>query len=147
MKRVGWFVEFPDSDPTSPSLRDSIGKMLPSLRPEVARYLHGGTLLATTGAREADYVSGRLDAVPMELRSDGVWAWPGSLAHYVLAYGVEVPEAFLRHIEDQRGVAPSLSAAQVKAALDALVGARNRNAPILRSAEVAKPARRRPRSV
>lgn len=145
MKRVGWFAELPESDPSSPSLRDSIGKMPPSLRPEVARYLLGGTLLATTGALEADYVSGRPDAVPMELRSDGVWAWPGSLAHYVSVYGVEVPEAFLRHIEDQRGVAPSLSAAQIEAALDALVGPRNRNAPIVRSPVEARPSRRRPR--
>jgi hypothetical protein len=43
---------------------------------------------------------------PINIRTDGVWAWPDSLSYYLENYHVFVPEEFLIHVRTKNYVAP-----------------------------------------
>jgi hypothetical protein len=95
---LGVFREFSDWSSDSPSIRDAIGAGPP---PEVQRrlafYLSQATSIRATMGRESDVIDGEDVYLSTGLQSDGDWYWRGDLAHYVLKYNVQVPDAFIEH--------------------------------------------------
>ena len=47
------------------------------------------------------------DAVPMNFRTDGAWAWPGAVAYYLREHGVPPDPDLVAHIRARRFTAPS----------------------------------------
>ncbi|MDX2119580.1 MAG: hypothetical protein SF070_00800 [Gemmatimonadota bacterium] len=99
----------PDQSPGWPDPHDLVGEWQSKDRRAVVAYFERGTLLREfpgfspcrfcgqqTGAREF---------------TDGFWAWPEGLTHYVEAHGVRLPEAFLERVRagPDRSAAPFLA--------------------------------------
>jgi hypothetical protein len=96
--RVGFFAELPHGDPHGVKLADA---QRPEAHPQealVVRYLQQApVLIGSPGpvrdvlAPDSGYIGTR------SIHTDGVWCWPGDLAHYVETYHVALPDAFLEH--------------------------------------------------
>lgn len=70
---------------------------------EMARiltFLRGGAVVCVTqvGVRNCVLCGRRLSG-SRECLSDGLWLWPGELAHYLEEHGVAVPLPLRKHIE------------------------------------------------
>jgi len=84
--------------PDSPSLRDACGKRTPNDKDKVVRYLRSAVVFIFSPGVVDDCFDGSY-AGSMSLLTDGTYAWPGSLAHYVERYDVVLPEEFERFME------------------------------------------------
>lgn len=92
--RAGFFRELPHGDRSGPSLREANGRLGHEAR-DVVSYLRGGGVVATTGQVATDWFDANQKSGPLEVRTDGRWAWPGDLAFYVERYAVELPAEFV----------------------------------------------------
>lgn len=63
----------------------------------IAAYLGSASVLDTLDAKQICVICGA-DGGRRE-RTDGVWRWPETLAHYVAQHGVKLPEEFISHME------------------------------------------------
>lgn len=99
LKRAGFFRELRHGDGNGPSI---VACRAPDPAPDrerIAGYLRGGTILAATGTRVADWFEpGQEPSVALALLTDGTWVWPSDLAHYVEKHGVRVPDEFMEHM-------------------------------------------------
>jgi hypothetical protein len=50
--------------------------------------------------------------------TDGVWVWPEYLEYYVATYHVELPKAFVRHMEQSSWTAPPVTDEQLRGFYD-----------------------------
>jgi len=108
--RAGFFRELRHGDPSGPLLVKCRDSLELNARAKVARYFRSGSVLATTGTMAGDWFNPSDTAVaPLEVRTDGTWAWPGDLAYYVEKYGVGVPLEMLDHMVSRGWKAPELS--------------------------------------
>jgi len=57
-----------------------------------------------------------IDIANLEVRTDGVWVWPGDLPYYVRRSGVEVPAEMLAHMAKRGWTAPPLTQEELLAA-------------------------------
>lgn len=74
----------------------------PSRRERIAAYLMGGRLVVRVSGRAADPMDPEHGKpIPLGYRTDGVWVWPESLAHYLRVRGVAPELEFLCHIEER----------------------------------------------
>lgn len=78
-------------------------------RRRLAIYLLEAPQIRFTMERIPDVLDGEDVPLTGGLRSDGVWFWRSDLAHYVLKYGVAVPEEFLAHAAENRWTPPSFT--------------------------------------
>jgi hypothetical protein len=108
--KAGFFRELRHGDPSGPSLVECRDSLELNARAKVARYLRGGSVLATTGTMAGDWFNPSDTAVaPLEVRTDGTWAWPADLAYYVERYGVGLPLEMLDHMASHSWKASALS--------------------------------------
>jgi len=99
LRRAGFFRELRHGDPVGPSLLEQRGGIAAADSARVARYLSGGSVLATTGRFVDDWLEpSNASIAPLNVRTDGAWVWPGDLQFYVERYGVALPEEFLQHM-------------------------------------------------
>jgi hypothetical protein len=71
MERMGYFRELRHGEPNGPSLIAARDRLDPVLRKQVAGYLKGGGVLATTGALTDDWFTKERRVAPLESRTDG----------------------------------------------------------------------------
>ncbi|TVT17986.1 ferredoxin, partial [Amycolatopsis rhizosphaerae] len=110
---------------------DASGKPLirrePLVSGEVERvlaYLDAAPVILASRSRGPDaFAPDREDAVPMNFRTDGAWAWPGAVAYYLREHGVAPDPDLLAHIRSRRFTAPAEVPEPVKdLALAAITG-------------------------
>ncbi len=98
VRKVGFFCELP--------LEEQV-KALSSIRrvqaqPDEAKiltYLDAGvTFAAMMGVDEDVLAHPRKPIGPLDLVTDGEWAWPQTLAYYVRNYHIALPEDFVEHM-------------------------------------------------
>lgn len=92
MRRVLGLQEAAHGSPEGPSVKVWSGRS-PQERERVANYLEAGGVLAATGRRALDVVTGE-DVTVLALLTDGEWSWYSDLAHHVRAYDVALPSEF-----------------------------------------------------
>jgi hypothetical protein len=102
LRREGFFRELKHGSPAGLSLKETAGMMGADQRSACASYLKAGTILATTGQSVDDVLTSRKSVAPLDIRTDGVWVWPGDLAYYVEVHGVALTDEFLRHMRERR---------------------------------------------
>ncbi|WP_328612503.1 ferredoxin [Amycolatopsis sp. NBC_00355] len=92
----------------------------------VLSYLDTAPVILASRSYGADaFAPDRADAVPMNFRTDGAWAWPGAVAYYLREHGVPPDPDLVAHIRARRFTAPSeVSAEATVLALAAITGER-----------------------
>lgn len=109
LERAGFFSETSYGSNKGPSLRASVGKLPSCDVDQVVKYLWNAPTLAATGSLANDVLEpSRTGIAPLEVATDGEWAWPRDLAYYVREYNVDLPIDFLESILDRGGVPPAL---------------------------------------
>jgi len=93
---VGGFRELGYDD--GPALAAVRGKRPAAHQAEVVAYLRAAPLLVTSPGLVKDAFDGKTLAGKRSMRTDGVYAWPDSLAYYVERHQVELPAAFEAHM-------------------------------------------------
>lgn len=107
LKRAGFFRELRHGMPEGPQLRSLASELPQENERQIVSYLKSGVLfIATPGVVEDVLAPGHLIGSP-HILTDGVWAWPGDLAHYVEKYHVRLPAEFVTHMENQDWAPPS----------------------------------------
>ena len=124
MKLVGFFSELPHGSSDGPSLAAAVGQLDDDTARHVAGYLNAGTVIVPTlGTRCFDLLSEeKPDIGPLAIHSDGEWAWPSDLGFYVAKYRVGLPAEFIDHARQRGWRPPELSAEEISAATNDLVG-------------------------
>jgi len=104
---VGFFRELRHGMPDGPQLRSVVSKSPHQNEDRIVRYLRSGVLfIATPGFVEDVLAPGQIIG-SAHIFTDGVWVWPGDLAHYVEKYHVRLPAEFVAHMEDQNWTIPN----------------------------------------
>lgn len=99
LKYVGNFVELGyDDHPNAPSLAQLRGRRKPDQKAEVVAYLLKAPVLIMSPGRDEDVLDPSKRAGSRSILTDGVYAWPKTLAYYVDTYDVELPEDFESHM-------------------------------------------------
>jgi hypothetical protein len=88
----------------------------------VMNYLNGGAAVLRGPTLMDDHLDTRgTGRVPLVFVTDGEWIWSGEHRYYLQHYGI-LPEAdFLRQMEDRDYVAPAVTEAAQRRALELLI--------------------------
>ncbi|WP_370968605.1 ferredoxin [Amycolatopsis sp. cg9] len=82
--------------------------LLPAEIERVLGYLDAAPVILASRSNGPDaFAPDRADAVPMNFRTDGVWAWPGAVAYYLREHGVPPDPELVAHIRARRFTAPT----------------------------------------
>jgi hypothetical protein len=98
MKRVGFFFEMPMSE------RVATVRAIRRAEPQhdeanILKYLEAGAAAAAVPGVEEDVLADPPRIIgPMHIRTDGIWAWPETLAYYVRIHHIALPEEFVQHM-------------------------------------------------
>ena len=66
----------------------------------ILNYLESGVLCAATPGIEEDVLRDPPVSIgPPDVLTDGVWAWPRTLAHYVRQHHIALPDEFMEHMK------------------------------------------------
>jgi hypothetical protein len=99
LSRVGFFRELRHGDPEGPSLASCQREHSGPHEDELVRYLQQAPVLIASPGPVGDVLDPTAGPVGTpSIHSDGVWCWPGDLAHYVRRYHVTLPREFLEHL-------------------------------------------------
>lgn len=96
LRKVGFFFELPVAEQAR--VLQSLRRKTPAARqPDILRYLRGGTEFAACPGLERDVLEGANGRIigSIQLRTDGVFAWPESLEYYVERYHIGIPDDFV----------------------------------------------------
>lgn|GEM_PF-5805641 len=110
-RRLGRWSEEDASEIDRPSVYDFVlsGTSLADAS-LIAGYLDGAYCLAATGAAVlSDVLTGETVRGPMDIRTDGEWIWPQTLAHCVRSRNVTLTEEFVERIRALAYCAPRLT--------------------------------------
>lgn len=93
-----------------PSLFDAMRGAGPKDEDRIAAYLASGDEFFSAMGAERDAVTDDMwiPGASGSLMTDGVWAWPDSLAHYVRRHHVALPPDFLAHIRANDYTVPAV---------------------------------------
>lgn len=126
----------PDGPVHTPRVHDGLdasGRPLirrqPLVPAEIERllaYLDAAPVILASRSNGPDaFAPERADAVPMNFRTDGAWAWPGAVAYYLREHGVPPDPDLVAHIRARRFTPPSeVTAEATVLALAAITGER-----------------------
>jgi hypothetical protein len=105
------------------SIHDARGRLAAADR-AVARYLAGGTAVATAGGLAAvDVLAGDGRTIgAVELLTDGHWVWPGDLAYYVEHDAVDLPAEFLARARANDWQCPEVDEETTDSVVTELIG-------------------------
>lgn len=107
LKKVGFFRELRHGEPDGPELRSLLSKVPQDDERRIVHYLRSGVVLIATPGFVEDVLSpGQVVGSP-DILTDGHWAWPGDLPHYVERYHARVPSEFVAHMVENRWAVPS----------------------------------------
>ncbi|MFG1643589.1 ferredoxin [Amycolatopsis sp. NPDC049252] len=101
--------------------------LVPAEAERVLAYLDAAPVILASRSYGTDaFAPDRTDAVPMNFRTDGAWAWPGAVAYYLREHGVPPDPDLVAHIRARRFAAPSeVSAEATVLALAAITSERS----------------------
>jgi hypothetical protein len=109
VKEVGFFRELRHGHPDGPSLREAVDDDSDPADPEIVDYLDAGSVVAVAGKLVDDVLDdSKVGVAPMDVRTDGVWIWPGDLSYYVRTYGIVLPADLVDHARAQGWEPPAL---------------------------------------
>ncbi|WP_410596557.1 ferredoxin [Amycolatopsis sp. lyj-23] len=96
----------------------------PSEVEPVLAYLDAAPVILASRSNGPDaFDPERTDAVPLNFRTDGAWAWPGAVAYYLREHGVPPDPDLVAHIRARRFAAPAeVPEAATDLALAAITG-------------------------
>lgn len=97
LSRVGFFRELPHGDDDGPSLSHAVRDAPDADEHRLLDYLRAGVPYIVSPGAVLDVLDGSGPVGTGTILTDGVWAWPDDLPHYVERYHVAVPEEFLEH--------------------------------------------------
>jgi hypothetical protein len=100
--------------------------LVPAEIERVLAYLDGAPVILASRSNGIDaFAPDRTDAVPMNFRTDGMWAWPGAVGYYLREHGVPPDPDLVAHIRARRFTPPSeVTAEATVLALAAITGER-----------------------
>lgn len=107
VKLAGNFVEVGWDDIDSPSLKELRGKRGAAHKQEVVAYLRAGAAYIVSPGYDEDYFDPSRLAADGSILTDGVYAWPSSLAYYVEAYDVALAPDFEAHMQRNHWKVPA----------------------------------------
>ncbi len=100
VERVGFFSELDHGDDDGPSLVTARRYEASPHAEHIVAYLNAGALFIACAGITNDVLDPEHPIIGApHIRTDGVYAWPADLAHYVAVHHVALPEAFVRHAE------------------------------------------------
>ncbi len=74
---------------------------------KIIGYLEAGRLIAAVMTIEEDPLTDPPAKIgPPDVRTDGPWAWPQTLAYYVERYHLSLPQEFVQHMEGKAWQCP-----------------------------------------
>lgn len=80
----------------------------------IAGYLRGGQPYIASPGVTFDALDGGGPIGSGTILTDGVWAWPDDLAHYLETYHIELPDAFVAAIARAGFTPPTLTLQQLR---------------------------------
>jgi hypothetical protein len=99
--RVGFFHELRHALPGDPSLRDAVQPLAHADETRIVRYLREGKRFVAFDEVTRDLLDPHATPIGMSaVLTDGEYAWPSDLAHYVERYHVRVPDEFIAHMAE-----------------------------------------------
>ncbi len=105
-KWFGFFMEEGYAAAGIPSMAEvSDPQWNPADKSALCRYLSTAPVYIYGLCRRPDLLCRQCGANlgdPTVHQSDGVWVWPGDLAHLVAEHGVSLPAAFVEHIRERK---------------------------------------------
>ncbi len=104
VKRVGFFRELGYDE--MPSIDESRGQPGTANTERVVRYLKAGKVFVFSPGLMRDVFDRRSAAGTRSILTDGVYAWPDSLAYYVDRYAVALPADFEQHLASRQWEPP-----------------------------------------
>jgi len=75
---------------------------------KVVSYLRSGTVAIASPGIARNVVDGTQLSATTSWKSDGVWLWPDTLAHYLQRYRIQLPGKLVDHIRANGYVVPSV---------------------------------------
>ncbi len=97
LNRIGFFRELPHGDDDGPALAGSVRDAPGVDEQRLVEYLRAGVsyIVSPGVVRDALDQSGPVGTG--SVLTDGTWAWPDDLPHYVERYHIALPEDFVAH--------------------------------------------------
>ncbi|MEU7433435.1 hypothetical protein AB0B07_21785 [Streptomyces sioyaensis] len=91
------------------SLGQLVGRLPPSLREPLAKYLSGSYSLLAAGNVQDPMSVEKGAVVPFGYCTDGEWVWPAYWGYFVQQYGVQLPDEFIEHARRRNFTPATLS--------------------------------------
>ncbi|MBA3405606.1 MAG: hypothetical protein H0U13_13160 [Gemmatimonadaceae bacterium] len=105
---VGFFRELKHGRADGPSLREAMRDKGKPGESRIAAYLREAPILLHAVGPVTDVFEPKGDYIcAPNIHTDGVYAWPEDLAHYVERYHVALPAEFLAHVASAKWKAPT----------------------------------------
>lgn len=105
--RVGFFRELSHGKKDGPELKQALRAAGDPEEAKVVRYLRAGKVFMASPGIVRDVVDSESPMIgSLSILTDGRYAWPSDLAHYVERYHVRLPEDFLAHMAAQHWRVP-----------------------------------------
>lgn len=96
IRRVGFYRELGHGDPDGPSLVDT--EILPTpIKESLLKYLESAPILAASQLIVEDYFTGE-SIGRLNVLTDGKWAWPSDLAHYLRTHDSTLNPEFVQSV-------------------------------------------------
>jgi hypothetical protein len=110
LRKVGFFRDLPHGNVEGPPLQESLQPSPGPFDREAAAYLRAGAVLAVATEEVFDVFDPGVNLGALTVRTDGIWVWPGELAHYVEKYHCALPDQFVDHMRARAWTPPSKDA-------------------------------------
>jgi hypothetical protein len=108
LTRIGFFRELRHGKPDGPSLHESLGSKAGPHDIELVRYLRSGAVLMAAPGVVRDVLIPESDVIgSLSILTDGTYAWPSDLAHYVERHHARVPPQFLAYAQANAWAVPA----------------------------------------
>lgn len=98
LRIAGFFADLPYGDPAAPRLADTRTDTAAPYEREAVAFLRGGATLLVSPSVSFDVLDPETPIGTLAIQTDGTWAWPADLAHYLERYHCSLAPAFVEHM-------------------------------------------------
>lgn len=104
---VGFYSELRGGKPHEPSLRAAVQPVAGADDARIIEYLNAGETLIATAGSVSDVLDPKFGVIGApHVLTDGTYAWPAILAHYVERHHVRLPDEFMTHVRGNAWTVP-----------------------------------------
>ena len=107
MIRVGFYKELKHGRPDGESLTAALSTSAGPDDTKLVQYLKAGTTMMVAPGPMRDVLAANVIIGTLEIRTDGTYAWPSDLPHYIERYHARVPAEFTQHVRANGFVVPA----------------------------------------